>query len=194
MTNRREFLAGGLLTALAVPKLDLSTWMIKGGNLHETDHDSWSFLRNLFPLNHEKTYLNNGTMGITPFPVLKAVRDSFEQIALNGVYPPEKDDLKKAIAEVVGCDSNEIAITKNVSEAINIGAWGLPLKRGDEILLTTHEHVGGCFPWMQRAKKDGIVLKAVPLGNTAAETLQIISDSISGKTRVISVPHIPCTI
>lgn len=194
MTNRREFLSSSLLAAAALSQIsDIRGAAVPVG-LSPVDDEGWAILRNLFPLTYEKTYLNNGTMGITPYPVLKAVQESFESIAKNGTYPPDKDDLKNAIAKVIGCIGGEIAITKNVSEAINIGAWGVPLKKGDEVLLTTHEHVGGCFPWLHRAKRDGIVLKTFELGKTAELTLENVRRAITKKTKAIAVPHIPCTI
>ena len=70
---------------------------------------------------------------------------------------------------------------------------GLPLKKGDEVIITTHEHVGNAFPWLNRQKLDGIVLRTFTPASTAAETLNRISALINKKTRAIAVPHIPCT-
>jgi selenocysteine lyase/cysteine desulfurase len=68
------------------------------------------------------------------------------------------------------------------------------LKKGDEVIITRHEHVGGCAPWLYRAKTEGIVLKVIELGNTAGETLQRVKDAKTSKTKVVALPHIPCTI
>jgi L-cysteine/cystine lyase len=97
------------------------------------------------------------------------------------------------LARFVGASTDEIALTHNVTEGINIACWGLPLRRGDEVILTTHEHVGNTFPWLNRQKLHGVVLKAYTPAATAAETLNRIAALITRKTRVIATPHIPCT-
>jgi selenocysteine lyase/cysteine desulfurase len=60
--------------------------------------------------------------------------------------------------------------------------------------MTTHEHAGGCIAWLHRAKTEGIVIKTFQLGKNAEETLFNLEKTITKKTRVIAVPHIPCTI
>ncbi|NBQ71254.1 MAG: aminotransferase class V-fold PLP-dependent enzyme, partial [Nitrosomonadaceae bacterium] len=85
-------------------------------------------------------------------------------------------------------------LTHNVTEGINIACWGLPLKRGDEVILTTHEHVGNAVPWLNRQKVHGIVVKVFKPGATAEQTLSRVKKLITRKTRAIACPHIPCTI
>jgi cysteine desulfurase/selenocysteine lyase len=193
--ERRKFLSLAALFAvkptLQGTPLQLKDYafnpMLKGPEL-------WKDLRTLFPLDPRKVYLNNGTMGITPFPVLHAVEKSFRTIAEEGAYPPHTDDLKMSLAGVIGADVSEVVITKNVSEGTNHACWGIPLKAKDEVIMTRHEHVGGSLPWINRSRLEGIVIKVVDLGKTAAETLENIEKAITKKTRVIAVPHIPCTI
>ena len=90
-------------------------------------------------------------------------------------------------------NEGEIALTHNVTDGINIVAQGLPLKKGDEIILTTHEHVGNAFPWLNRARQDGLVIRTFTPAFTADETLKRIEILINKKTKVIAVPHILCT-
>jgi cysteine desulfurase / selenocysteine lyase len=160
----------------------------------ETDGPYWDFIRGLFPLNPKITFLNNGTMGITPLPVLEALNKSFRNLAENAAYPMHDGSFEEQLAQIIGCKGSELAITKNVSEGVNLACRAIPLKRGDEVIITRHEHVGGCAPWLYRAKTEGIVLKVIELGNTAAETLQRVKDAKTSKTKVLALPHIPCTI
>ena len=175
-------------TQISSPKFGVAS-------LEDPASSEWESLRNqLFPINSNLTYLNNGTMGITPYPVLHALNKAFTYTAENGAYPHADGSLEAAIADVLGCDAEEIAITKNVSEGVNLACWGIPLKKGDEVLITKHEHVGGCAAWLHRAKVDGIVLKVVELGSNAEETLKNFQAAATNKTKVIAIPHIPCTI
>jgi selenocysteine lyase/cysteine desulfurase len=98
------------------------------------------------------------------------------------------------LGQILGCKGSELAITKNVSEGVNLACRAISLKKGDEVIITLHEHVGGCAAWLYRAKTEGIVLKLATLGATAEETLNNIKAVKTKNTKVIAVPHIPCTI
>lgn len=134
------------------------------------DDAYWKAVRAAFPLSSDWVYLNNGTLGPSPYPVIEATREGMMQGDMYGVYDGYRAAAKK-LAAFVGADEDEIALTHNTTEGINIACWGLPLKRGDEVIVTTHEHVGNAFPWLNRQRLHGIVLKACVPGQTAAETL-----------------------
>ena len=163
---------------------------------YHPEHDGpyWDFIRTLFPLKTDLTFLNNGTMGITPYPVLEALNKSFHHIAENGAYPMHDGSFEENLGQILGCKGSELAITKNVSEGVNLACRAIALKKGDEVIITLHEHVGGCAAWLYRAKTEGIVLKLAALGATAEETLNNIKAVKTKNTKVIAVPHIPCTI
>ena len=163
-------------------------------NHPEQDGPYWDFIRTLFPLKSDLTFLNNGTMGITPYPVLEALNKSFHHIAENGAYPMHDGSFEENLGQILGCKGSELAITKNVSEGVNLACRAISLKKGDEVIITLHEHVGGCAAWLYRAKTEGIVLKLAVLGATAEETLNNIKSVKTKNTKVIAVPHIPCTI
>ncbi|MBL7900848.1 MAG: aminotransferase class V-fold PLP-dependent enzyme [Bacteroidia bacterium] len=191
--KRKHFLSAAALLAFKPTRSQANLWLPEKP-ADNPDESYWQSLRNLFPLDAERVFLNNGTMGITPYPVLQAVQDGFLNAARNGHYPGHNDNLQKELASVIGADVKEVTITKNVSEGVNLACWGIPLKSGDEVIMTTHEHVGGCFAWLNRARMDGICIKTFQLGKTAAETLENLEKTITRKTKVIAVPHIPCTI
>lgn len=163
-------------------------------NHPEQDGPYWDFIRTLFPLKSDLTFLNNGTMGITPYPVLEALNKSFHHIAENGAYPMHDGSFEENLGQILGCKGSELAITKNVSEGVNLACRAISLNKGDEVIITLHEHVGGCAAWLYRAKTEGIVLKLAALGATAEETLNNIKSVKTKNTKVIAVPHIPCTI
>jgi selenocysteine lyase/cysteine desulfurase len=160
----------------------------------EADGPYWDFVRSLFPLNPKITFLNNGTMGITPLPVLEALNKSFKNLAENAAYPMHDGSFEEQLAKLIGCKGSELAITKNVSEGVNLACRAINLTRGDEVIITRHEHVGGCAPWLYRAKTEGIVLKVIELGATAEDTLKRVKAAKTSKTKVVALPHIPCTI
>ena len=195
--DRRSFIrSASVLAALTLKEVEAlaAAQHIKHDDKSIADDDEayWSNVRQLFPLTKEWTYLNNGTFGPSPYPVIDAMRTAQMDADMNGNYG-SYDETPPKIAKFVGVASDEIALTHNVTEGINIACWGVPLKRGDEVILTTHEHVGNAAPWMNRQKLHGIVIKKYTPASTAAETLDRISALINKNTRVIATPHLPCT-
>lgn len=195
--NRREFLKKS--SVLAAGASLLPQWA--NGNLGQHSIESlnggegkdfWEVVRKNFPLNADLVYLNNGTMGPSPYQVIQSQYDSMLHLDTTGEYGGWQDAVP-ALAGFVGVNENEICLTHNVTEGINIICWGLSLKKGDEVIITDHEHVGNALPWLNRAKLDGIGLKVVKLADTANETLNRIESLITKKTKVIAVPHMPCT-
>ncbi len=195
--NRRNFLrSAALLAASSVTEMEafaakqeLDT---SGDLIAEDDEKYWSNVRQLFPLTKDYAYLNNGTMGPSPYPVIDAVHKGMMLEDQEGRYGGWEETTKR-LAAFVGANDDEIALTHNVTDGINIACWGLPLKKGDEVILTTHEHVGNAFPWLNRQKLDGIVIKTFTPASTADETLNRINALINKNTRVIAAPHVPCT-
>lgn len=195
--NRRNFLRSAtLLAASSLAEIDVMAAMQQlkagGNNIAADDEAYWKNVRQLFPLTHEKIYLNNGTMGPSPYPVIDAVREGMRRSDELGDYGGYEDGVG-AVAKFTNAHKNEIALTHNVTEGINIACWGVPLRRKDEVIISDQEHVGGALPWLNRQKLHGIVLKTFTPAPTAAETLNRIAALITKKTRVIAVPHMPCT-
>jgi selenocysteine lyase/cysteine desulfurase len=195
--SRRNFLRSA--SALAALSLgDVASFAAtqqvssNGKAIAEDDETYWRTVRQLFPLTRDWTYLNNGTFGPSPYPVIDAMRAAQMDADMNGNYG-SYDATPPKLAKFVGADEKEIALTHNVTEGINIACWGVPLQKGDEVILTTHEHVGNCAPWMNRQKLHGIVIKKYTPAATADETLNRINALITRRTRAIATPHIPCT-
>jgi len=194
--NRRNFiskLGSGLLGASF---LDTDAFAKHGGqtiNFPRPDSaDFWGELRKQFPLRQNRVYLNNGTFGPAPYAVVNAIKSSIDEIYTTGEYGNYKKE-RKILADFVRAKESEISLTHNTTEGINIMAWGLPLKAGDEVILTKHEHVGNGLPWLNRAKLDGIIIKTFEPKLTAEQNLGAIKNLVTPKTRVIAVPHVTCT-
>lgn len=195
--DRRNFIrSASVLAALSLSEIELLSAKQKikndGKEIPEADEAYWKNVRQLFPLSKDSIYLNNGTMGPSPYPVIEAMHKAMMEEDQHGSYGGWEATMAK-LAKFVGANDDEIALTHNVTEGINIACWGLPLNRGDEVILTTHEHVGNAAPWLCRQKLHGIVIKTFTPAMTADETLNRISALINKNTKAIACPHIPCT-
>jgi selenocysteine lyase/cysteine desulfurase len=101
--------------------------------------------------------------------------------------------VRRELARDFGCDTEELAITRNASESNETMIFGLDLKRGDEVIFTTQNYPRMQTSWHQRERREGIVLKAVrqdtpPKG--ADEYVNRIFEAVTPRTRVIEVMHI----
>jgi len=183
MISRRNFLVG--ITGSAFLKSILASPMPYHNNY-------WGEIAKNFRLKDGFHYFNNGTIGLSPIVVSDIVKNEMDIMDTTGGQHHEEAAIK-ALAGFLKVQNDEIALTHNVTEGVNIVAWGIPLKKGDEIILTDQEHVGGATPWLHRAKREDLKVKIVPIKTTAIEVIDAIQKAITSKTRVIAIPHIPCT-
>src|SRR5690242_1550793 len=213
MVDRRGFLsaltgamglAGGpWLPARSREFLELEQQELPDRSLYEKNEEEyWTQVREQFLIPEDEVYLNNGTVGSSPVPVLKAIVNGYhdaERLAQNDPedYPiwgyAAWNEFRDPLAAFVGCDRNEIALVRNATEANNYIANGVDMKAGDEVLMTDQEHPGGEHPWNLRAKRYGIVVKKVTLPKpapNAAAILNLINDAITPRTRVLFFSHI----
>lgn len=133
-------------------------------------------------------------MGVSPYSVIDAVCADILDTDTFARHGNDEELALEALGKFLNVKSEEITLTHNVSEGINIVCWGLQLNAGDEIIISGHEHVGSASPWLNRWKISGVKLVVINLGKTADETMANITRAISSKTKVIALPHIPCTI
>lgn len=193
MNPRRSFLQK-LGLSIALPSILGMKIKSKSSNFNLSlpDPEFWLQVRDTFPLTKNRVYFNNGTFGPAPFPVLEKVEAINQLVSTTGEYG-NTDQERIAIAEFLNCQTEELSLTHNTTEGINIMAWGLRLKAGDEVILTTHDHAGNALPWLNRAKLDGIILKTFSPANTQEENLDLVKSLCGPRTKVIAIPHITCT-
>lgn len=157
------------------------------------DERFWAFVRDQFPLSKERAYFNTGGLGASPYAVLDTVKGTMDQLELiceTGRTDELWAEIKTDAGRLLGCSAKELAFVRNTTEGINIVACGLPWKDGDEVILTTHEHVGNTLTWLALAKSHGIVVRLFePSTTSAGENLDRIKKLTGRRTRLISIPH-----
>jgi len=172
------------------------------GQFAHNEDSYWAEVRQQFLIPEDEIYLNNGTVGSSPAPVLRAVFDGYNTTEKMDQQDPEDypiwgyaawNEFRDPLAAFVGCTRDELALVRNATEANSYIANGIDLKPGDEVLMTDQEHPGGEQPWQVRAKRYGVVLKKVTLPKPpkdAAQVLNLLNDAITPRTRVIFFSHI----
>jgi len=154
-------------------------------------------LRNQIPCLQRVTYLNSGSFGPTPQPVVDAQQAVLlEQLRMGGSAPPVSQMLgeineacRETVAQAVGAEPEEIALTQSTSDGIGIVAAGIDWRPEDEVITSNLEHVSGVLPWRQAAFRYGI--KVVNLEDKQGYlTVEDFAAAITPRTRLICLSHI----
>jgi len=167
-----------------------------------SDDAYWAEIRKQFLITEDEVYLNNGTVGSSPAPVLRAVFDGYTKTEEMDQTDPENYPIwgyepynayRDPVAAFIGCTRDELALVRNATEANNYIANGIEMKPGEEVLMTDQEHPSGEQPWRLKAKRYGVVVKVVTLPKPVknpADVLNLFHDAITPRTRVIFFSHI----
>jgi selenocysteine lyase/cysteine desulfurase len=162
------------------------------------DDDFWFNIQQSFAVSRGSINLNNGGVSPSPRIVTEAlVRYLWQQedttaYTMWQIMQPQLETIRTGLAEMFGCDREEITITRNASESLEILLMGMDFKNGDEILTTTQDYPRMLTTLRQRELREGIVLKMVKIpipANSKNEVVEAFAGGISAKTKVILVSH-----
>ncbi|MCI0568797.1 MAG: aminotransferase class V-fold PLP-dependent enzyme, partial [Acidobacteria bacterium] len=158
----------------------------------------WKAVRGCFALDPAIVYLNNGSLGPTPLPVLRGLVANDREIASN---PTEKmwgpvgnrlEEVRGKAAALLGVSPDDVALTRNTTEGISNVGMGLGLVAGDEVITTDQEHPGGSGVW-QFLETRGVRRIAIPVPIPPApwdSFLEKLSAALTPKTKVLALPHL----
>ncbi|MBV6432701.1 MAG: Isopenicillin N epimerase [Bryobacteraceae bacterium] len=163
------------------------------------DERYWREIQQAFEVDRNIINLNNGGVSPSPRLVMDAVRryQEYSNLApahvLWRVLEPELESVRRRLADAFGCSAEELAITRNASESLEICQLGLDLKRGDEVLTTDQDYPRMLTTWEQRVRREGIVLRKIsfPVPPPSMDDLyQRFEAAITPRTRAILLCHI----
>jgi isopenicillin-N epimerase len=161
--------------------------------------DYWATIQNSFAVGRGIINLNNGGVSPSPRIVTEAmIRYLWQQedataYTMWQILEPQSETIRTGLAKFFGCDREEIAITRNASESLEILLMGMDLESGDEILTTTQDYPRMLTTLRQREKREGIKLKLVQVPVPAKNLTDISSafeDGITNRTRLILMAHV----
>jgi len=163
------------------------------------DEDFWRAIQDEFTLDRSMVNLNNGGCCPTPRVVHEALKRYLDQANQAPAYQlwqlqePGVETVRRELAREAGCDPEELAITRNASEALQCAQLGLTLQAGDEVVLTDQDYPRMQDTWDQRAAREGIVIKRVSFPVPLADPQQIVDAyraAITPRTRVLHMSQL----
>ena len=162
------------------------------------DEAFWSQVQRAFRVDRSLINLNNGGVSPAPVAVEEALRGYLEYSNLAPahnmwrVLEPQREKVRRDLAELFGCDAEEIALTRNASEALEICQLGFDLRPGDEVLATDQDYGRMLDTFRQRERRDGVVLKLFPLPvplDDPGVVVDLYRRQLTPRTRLILVSH-----
>ena len=163
------------------------------------DEDFWREIQQAFTLDRTMINLNNG--GVSPSP--RVVHEAYKRyLDISNQAPsyymwqivePAIEAVRRQLAGEFGCDPEELAITRNASEALQAAQLGIDLKPGDEVVTTNQDYPRMLDTWEQRVRREGIVLKKISFPvppSTQKDLADRLLAALSPRTKVLHFCHI----
>jgi selenocysteine lyase/cysteine desulfurase len=208
MVTRRGFLqtTGGIAALAAfrddgIARIEAAALRTAGASPADVaaDENYWREIQQAFTLDRTIINLNNGGCCPSPRVVHEALKRYLDISNQSPVYhmwqilEPNIESVRRRLAAAFGCDPEEMAITRNASEALQIAQLGLDLKAGDEVVTTNQDYGRMLDTWQQRVRRDGIKLTQVSFP-VPPESMDVLAErllaAITPATKVLHFCHI----
>ena len=163
------------------------------------DEDFWHEIQQAFTVDRSLVNLNNGGVSPAPAIVQQAMKAHLDYMNQAPVYTmwrilqPQAEGVRQRLAREFGASAEEIALTRNASEGLQICQNGFDFEPGDEVLTTTQDYGRMINTFKQRERRDGIVLKqfSIPIpAEDPDEIVRLFEANITPKTKAILMCHI----
>ncbi len=210
--NRRSFLskagtfsATAFLASFAKPawsrNLEAALYNAQGMSAADlaSEEEFWYYIQQSFTVSPSLINLNNG--GVSPAP--KTVQDAMKRYYdycneapsyyMWRILDQGREPLRRNLANLAGCDPEEIAINRNSSEGLETVIFGLQLKAGDEVVLSKQDYPNVINAYKQRELRDGIKLVWINLELPSEDENYLVQqyvNAFSAKTKLVNVTHI----
>lgn len=165
---------------------------------YDSEEEFWRRIRIDYALKPDYINLENGYYNIAPIPTIQKFTRHIENVNYEGSYYmrtvqwDNKKRIAKRLAKLVGCASDELIITRNTTESLDLIIGGYPWKKGDEAIYAVQDYGAMREHFKQVAKRHGIVNKKVSIPNhpkSDEELVSLYEKQITPKTKLLMVCH-----
>jgi len=164
-----------------------------------SDEDFWKAIRKGYQLKPDYINLENGYYCIQSEEVLEAYIKHIREVNLQGAYymrtvqAENKNKVNSKLAELAGCTKEELIITRNTTESLDMIIGGLDWKAGDEAVMADQDYGAMLDMFRQVSKRYGVINKILNIPNhpkSDEEIVELYSNAITPKTKLLMVCHI----
>ncbi len=202
--HKRQFIKNIVLTSIGAP-LGLHSFAKSFTNkasipatILASDEAFWTEIRNQYLLKPDYINLENGYYNFLPTPLLNKYIDHIKEVNLQGSYymrTVQFDNKKKITAKlagIAGCSADEIVITRNTTESLDMIIGGLDWKAGDEAIMAYQDYGAMLDMFELVQNRYGVIKKMLSVPNHPKNDEEIVAlyqNAITEKTKVILVSH-----
>jgi selenocysteine lyase/cysteine desulfurase len=203
--NKRTFLKNATMTGIgATLGMDalaalFDTKLGVSGELLASDEQFWKTIRKHYLLKPEYINLENGYYNFIPQPLLEKFIGHVREVNYQGAYymrnnaVENKKRVTAKLAALMGCSAEEVAITRNTTESLDIVIAGKHWEQGDETIMAEQDY-GSIIEMLKHVgKRYGVVNKMISIPNHPSSDEEIVAlyeNAITPKTKLILVSHI----
>ena len=202
--NKREFLKSMASVSIggAAISANPQEWIEKFGAVSPTelasDEEFWNGIKKNYRIKPEYINLENGYYCFMPEEILEKYIQHVREVNYQASYYMRtvQFDNKKAmatkLAALAGCTSEELIITRNTTESLDMVISGLDWKAGDEAVMAEQDYGAMLDMFTQVSKRFGVVNKIVSIPNHPSsddEVVKLYADAITSKTKLLMVCH-----
>jgi len=143
-------------------------------------------------------YLNTGGCGPLAAPAARALAAAAEEALRRprGSGPGFERTagsaqlLREAVGRTIGAPGDEIALTANTTGGVNVAAWGIDWRPGDEIVVPALEHPGMSVPLAVIARRHGVVIRLIDPEGDAGDLEEAVAAVSGPRTRLVALSHV----
>lgn len=202
--NKRSFIKNATLTGIgATLGMDalaalFETKKHSSAAALAADDQFWNQIRTQYMIKPDYINLENGFYNFIPQPTLEKYIQHIRDINYQGSYymrTVQRDNKKRMaakLAAVAGCSPEELIITRNTTESLDLIIAGQDWKAGDEALMAIQDYGSMLDMFEQVSKRYGVVLNKVSIPNLPDSDEEIVSlyeKAITPKTKLLMIPH-----
>ena len=164
----------------------------------DNEDELWKTVRSHYTLKDEYINLESGYYNIIPNPILEHFINHVKHVNIEGSFymrndlNKNKDRVTSELANIVGSSPDQIAITRNATESLDLVISGFPWKKGDEAIYAKQDYGTMKEMFEQISDRYGVVNKIISIPNHPKNDEEIVSlyeSQITSKTKLIMVCH-----
>ena len=202
--NKRQFIKDIFLTSIATPLgiAGMAKSFEQKAHLPAAvlakDEDFWTGIRNQYLLKPDYINLENGYYNFLPQPILNKFIEHIKEVNLQGSYYmrtvqfDNKKNIAARLAGIAGCLPEELVITRNTTESLDLVIGGFDWKAGDEAIMAVQDYGAMLDMFDQIHNRYGVVNIKLSVPNhpkNDEEIVNLYASAITAKTKVILVSH-----